>query len=101
MCSSDLVLLGFLLRGQSLPDAVAAPRFHQQDYPDQIQPERGRFDPAWFAALEKLGHAVVERKPKDDPIGRVHAIARRADGTLTAVADPRSGGVGLVVQETC
>jgi gamma-glutamyltranspeptidase/glutathione hydrolase len=94
------VLLGFLLRGQSLPDAVAAPRFHQQDYPDQIQLERGRFEPAWVAALEKLGHAVVEREPKDDPIGRVHAIARRADGTLTAVADPRSDGVGLVVQET-
>jgi gamma-glutamyltranspeptidase/glutathione hydrolase len=94
------VLLGFLLRGESLPDAVAAPRFHQQDYPDQIQLERGRFDPAWIAALEKLGHAVVEREPKDDPIGRVHAIVRRADGTLTAVADPRSGGVGLVVQET-
>ncbi|HYV42816.1 MAG TPA: gamma-glutamyltransferase, partial [Thermoanaerobaculia bacterium] len=94
------VLLGFLLRGESLPDAVAAPRFHQQDYPDKIQLERGRFDPAWTAALEKLGHAVVEREPKDDSIGRVHAIARRADGTLTAVADPRSGGVGLVVQET-
>ncbi len=94
------VLLGFLLHGQSLPDAVAAPRFHQQDYPDRIQLERSRFDPAWIAALEKLGHAVVEREPKDDPIGRVHAIARRADGTLTAVADPRSGGVGLVVQET-
>ena len=92
-------MLGFLLRAETLADAVAAPRFHQQDYPDQIQMERGRFDPAWIEALEKLGHSVVERKPKDDPIGRVHAIARRADGTLTAVADPRGGGVGLVVQE--
>lgn len=94
------VLLGFLLRGETLADAVAAPRFHQQDYPDKIQLERNRFDPAWIAALEKLGHTVIEREPKDDPIGRVHAIARRADGTLTAVADPRGGGVGLVVQET-
>ncbi len=94
------VLLGFLLRGESLADAVAAPRFHQQDFPDRIQLERERFDPDWIAALEKLGHAVAERPPKDDPIGRVHAIARRADGTLTAVADPRSGGVGLVVQES-
>lgn len=94
------VLLGFILRGETLADAVAAPRFHQQDYPDKIQLERDRFDPAWIAALEKLGHAVVEREPRDNPIGRVHAIARRADGTLTAVADPRSGGVGLVVQES-
>jgi gamma-glutamyltranspeptidase/glutathione hydrolase len=94
------VLLGFLLRGETLADAVAAPRFHQQDYPDKIQLERERFDPAWIAALEKLGHVVVEREPRDNPIGRVHAIARRTDGTLTAVADPRSRGVGLVVQES-
>ncbi len=94
------VLLGFFLRGETLADAVAAPRFHQQDFPDRIQLERDRFDPAWIAALEKLGHTVVEREPKDNPIGRVHAIARRPDGTLTAVADPRSGGVGLVVQES-
>ena len=95
------VLLGILLRGESLADAVAAPRFHQQDFPDQVQLERERFDPAWVAALEKLGHSVVEREPKKGPtIGRVHAIARQADGTLTAVADPRGGGVGLVVQET-
>jgi gamma-glutamyltranspeptidase/glutathione hydrolase len=94
------ILLGFLLRGETLADAVAAPRFHQQDYPDKIQLERNRFDPAWVAALEKLGHTVFEREPKDNPIGRVHAIARRADGTVTAVADPRSGGAGLVVQES-
>ncbi len=94
------VLLNILLRGESLADAVAAPRFHQQDFPDQIQLERERFDPGWIAALEKLGHAVVEREPKKNPIGRVHAIARRADGTMTAVADPRGRGVGLVVQET-
>lgn len=93
------VLLNILLRGETLSDAVAAPRFHQQDFPDQIQLERDRFDPAWIAALEKLGHTVVERKPKENPIGRVHAIARKPDGTLTAVADPRGGGVGLVVQE--
>jgi gamma-glutamyltranspeptidase/glutathione hydrolase len=93
------VLLGFLLRGETLADAVAAPRFHQQDFPDKIQLERGRFDPAWVASLQSLGHTVEEREPKHDPIGRVHAIARRPDGSMTAVADPRSGGVALVVQE--
>jgi gamma-glutamyltranspeptidase/glutathione hydrolase len=93
------VLLGILLRGESLADAVAAPRFHQQDFPDKIQLERERFDPAFVAALEKLGHTVVEREPKDNPIGRVHAIARTSNGTLTAVADPRRGGAGLVVEE--
>lgn len=93
------VLLGILLRGDSLENAIEAPRFHQQDLPDQIQVERSRFDPAWIEALQKLGHTVAEREPKKNPIGRVHAIARQADGTLTAVADSRGEGVGLVVEE--
>ncbi len=93
------VLLGILLRGESLEDAVQAPRFHQQDVPDKIQIERNRFDSAWIEALQKLGHTVAEREPKKDPIGRMHAIARGPDGRMTAVADPRGGGVGLIVQE--
>jgi len=94
------VLLGVLLRGESLEAAVAAPRFHQQDFPDKIQIERNRFDSDWIEALRRVGHAVEEREPDRDPIGRVHAIARHADGTLTAVADPRGGGAALVVSET-
>ena len=39
------------------------------------------------------------QRPKNNPIGRVHAVQLRADGTLTAVADPRGGGVGIVIQE--
>ena len=94
------VLLGILLRGESLEEAVAAPRFHQQDFPDKIQIERNRFDAGWIDALRRTGHTVEEREPDNDPIGRVHAIARGPDGTLTAVADPRAGGVGLVVSES-
>ena len=91
------VLMGVLLRGEPLEAAVAAPRFHQQDFPDKIQIERNRFDSGWIDALRRIGHTVEEREPDKDPIGRVHAISRRADGGLTAVADPRGGGVGLVV----
>ncbi|HEY3173454.1 MAG TPA: gamma-glutamyltransferase [Thermoanaerobaculia bacterium] len=94
------VLLGILLRGETLEAAVAAPRFHQQDFPDKIQIERNRFDSGWIEALRRLGHTVEEREPDKDPIGRVHAIARGPDGTVTAVADPRAGGVGLVVSES-
>jgi gamma-glutamyltranspeptidase/glutathione hydrolase len=93
------VMLGVLLRGESLEAAVAAPRFHQQDFPDKIQIERNRFDLNWVEALRRLGHKVEERAPDRDPIGRVHAIARLADGTWNPVADPRSGGVALVVME--
>jgi gamma-glutamyltranspeptidase / glutathione hydrolase len=91
------VMLGVLHRAESLEAVVAAPRFHQQDFPDKIQVERNRFDSGWMDALRRIGHTVEEREPDKDPIGRVHAILRRADGTLTAVADPRGGGVGLVV----
>jgi gamma-glutamyltranspeptidase/glutathione hydrolase len=91
------VMLGVLHRAEPLEAAVAAPRFHQQDFPDKIQIERNRFDSGWIDALRRIGHTVEERAPDSDPIGRVHAISRRADGTLTAVADPRGGGVGLVV----
>jgi len=94
------VLLGVLLRGEALDTAVAAPRFHQQDYPDKIQIERNRFDPGWIEALRRIGHVVEEREPDKDPIGRVHAIARREDGKFVSVADPRGGGVGLVVSES-
>lgn len=93
------VMLGVLLWGESLAEAVAAPRFHQQDFPDKIQIERERFDPEWVEALKKLGHTVAEREPENDPIGRVHAISQSADGRMTAVADPRGGGVGLVVRQ--
>jgi gamma-glutamyltranspeptidase/glutathione hydrolase len=90
------ILIHRLLRGEPLEAAVAAPRFHQQDLPDAIQVEKGRFDAAWVEVLKSMGHAVTER----DSIGRVHAIGVDADGRLAAVADPRGGGAGLVVSET-
>jgi gamma-glutamyltranspeptidase/glutathione hydrolase len=94
------VMLGVLLRHEPLDVALAAPRFHQHDQPDTIQMEPGRFDPAWVEALQRLGHTVVDRTSggKKESIGRVNAVARAADGRLTAVADPRSGGAALVVE---
>jgi gamma-glutamyltranspeptidase/glutathione hydrolase len=92
------VMLGVLLWGEPLEEAVRAARFHQQDLPDRIQIERNRFDSEWIEALRRLGHTVAERAPDDDPIGRVHAIGRAPDGTMIAVADPRGGGVALVVR---
>jgi gamma-glutamyltranspeptidase / glutathione hydrolase len=93
------ILVNVLLRGENLEQAVSAPRFHQQDRPDVVQIEPDRFDAAWTQAMERYGHTVVPRaKYSDRPtLGRVHAIMRRADGRLTAVADPRSLGVALVV----
>jgi len=92
------VMLGILLRREPLDAAVAEPRFHQQDNPDEIVAERGRFDAPWIEGLKKLGHAVIEKDTRDFTFGRVHAIARNPDGSLFAVADPRHQGAGLVVR---
>jgi gamma-glutamyltranspeptidase/glutathione hydrolase len=94
------VLLGVLLRGETLEAAVAAPRFHQQDFPDKIQIERNGFDTGWIEALQKVGHTVAERDPENDPIGEVYAISRAADGIVSAVADPRRSGAALVVKDS-
>jgi gamma-glutamyltranspeptidase/glutathione hydrolase len=87
------ILIHSLLQSEPLEASVAAPRFHQQDLPDAIQIERGRFDEGWIAALRAMGHTVTER----GPIGSVHAIAIGSDGVMTAVADPRGEGAGLVL----
>ncbi len=94
------VLLNLVLRGQSLPEAVAAPRFHQQDFPDVLEIEREGFDPAWTAALEAMGHAwkVSTRTPVPGALGRVHAVSAEAGGTTSAAADPRRSGAAVVVR---
>ncbi len=94
------VLLALTLQSQPLVAALAAPRFHQQDFPDAIEIERDAFDPAWVAALEKMGHAVKvsDRDPVTGRIGRVHAVAALPGGRSEAAADPRRHGAGLVVQ---
>ena len=79
---------------------MAAPRFHQQDLPDAVEVEKDRFDPAWLAALEAMGHVVKvsERDPVAGRLGRVHAVAALTGGKSEAVADPRRHGAGLVVR---
>ena len=81
------VFLNMTVFGQSLYDAVAAPRFHEQALPDVIFYERERPTPALLDQIVQLGHAVRER----EPIGDVEAILIEP-GRLTAVADPRNGG---------
>jgi gamma-glutamyltranspeptidase/glutathione hydrolase len=75
-------------RGQSLAEAVAAPRFHHQHLPDRITLERGAFPEDVREALSAKGHALHT----GGMLGLVHAIAFEKDGTLTGVADPRGYG---------
>ncbi|MDH3272699.1 MAG: gamma-glutamyltransferase, partial [Gemmatimonadota bacterium] len=74
--------------GMNVAQAVNAPRVHHQHLPDQIFYEAGGLAPATVAALEALGHTMVERVEMS---GDVQAILL-VDGMLTAWSDPRRGG---------
>lgn len=71
----------------SLPDAVAAPRFHHQWLPDVLRVEEG-FDEQTREALRALGHDVRGGRIQGD----VHAIWIYPDGARLAVADRRRSG---------
>ena len=81
------VFLNVVVYGKSLPDAVAAPRYHHAAVPDELVTERVRAPQAVIDALNAKGHGVALR----DFVGDVHAI-HFDNGRLIAVADPRRGG---------
>lgn len=80
------VFLNLAIYGKSLPDAIAAPRVHQQATPEDLEYERAA-NQKTMATLNAMGHGVVGR----DAIGDVHAILFEK-GRMIAVADPRRGG---------
>lgn len=78
--------------GMGVVEAVEAPRVHHQHLPDQIYYEQGGLTAETVAALEAMGHTVVERGGIS---GDVQMILRGPDGRLTAWSDPRRGGRAL------
>ena len=78
--------------GMNVVQAVNASRVHHQHLPDQIYYENGGLDPEVVAALEAMGHTVVERSGVS---GDVQAIMVMPDGTLQAASDPRRGGAAV------
>ena len=80
------VFLNLVVYGKSLPDAVAAPRFHHQGSPDDITYETAA-PKKTIEALNAMGHGVAAR----DAIGDVQAILFDK-GKMIAVSDPRRGG---------
>ena len=72
--------------GMSLPEAVAAPRFHHQWLPDEILVERGALEGAVRDSLENLGYRFREV----NSMAVIKALLVRPDGTLQAAADPRN-----------
>ena len=88
------VLLNHLVDGDHLQAAVARPRIHHQWLPDELRWEPDALSPETRAALEERGHTLEEV----DSVARLHAAARRPDGTVEAAHDPRDSGEGRVVE---
>ncbi|HEU5163784.1 MAG TPA: gamma-glutamyltransferase [Thermoanaerobaculia bacterium] len=82
------VFLNVTTFGMSLADAIEAPRYHHQAWPDEIRWERGRAPVEVLDALNRAGHPTKEV----DPIGDVHAILF-SGGKIHVVADSRRGGL--------
>jgi gamma-glutamyltranspeptidase/glutathione hydrolase len=77
--------------GMNVAQAVNAPRVHHQHLPDQIYYEPGGLDAETVAALEALGHVMVERGAVSGDVQAILVVGDR----LTAWSDPRRGGVAL------
>ncbi|HYM63030.1 MAG TPA: gamma-glutamyltransferase [Thermoanaerobaculia bacterium] len=81
------VFLNVVVYGKTLYEAVAAPRYHHQGYPEEIFVEHGKPPRSLVDQLNAMGHGTRE----SEAIGDVHAILFEK-GKMTAVADPRHGG---------
>jgi gamma-glutamyltranspeptidase / glutathione hydrolase len=90
------LLLNHVHFGMNLQEAIDAPAFHtghlrSSFWPRAVQPRlveiEGRWDPAVVDGLRDRGHDVVVAEPWS--LGRLSAVAREADGTLRAAANPR------------
>ena len=71
--------------GMTMQEAVAAPRFHHQWLPDQIDYEPSAISENVRESLKQKGYTLKERKP----YGRVEGILVNTNGTYQAGADPR------------
>ena len=71
---------------------VAAPRYHHQCWPDQVEIEPESFSAEWRAALEVKGHRLHVGSRK---WGNMQAVFKsNLDGTAQAASDPRGLELG-------
>ncbi|WP_045745220.1 gamma-glutamyltransferase [Actinoplanes rectilineatus] len=82
-------LLGVLVDGLSVPEAVGRPRFHVVE--ETVHAEAG-YAPAELAELRGAGWQVVQWPDANHYFGGVSAV-----GLAGAAGDPRRGGVGLLL----
>nr|WP_222621656.1 gamma-glutamyltransferase [Pontibacter cellulosilyticus] len=78
-------ILNVIEHNMTMQQAVAAPRFHHQWLPDEIQHEPKAITPEVRAILQNRGYKLQER----GTYGRVDAILVLPNGKLEGGADPR------------
>lgn len=86
-----LSLVNRLQFNLSLPDAVAAPRFHHQWRPLKLRVERTGFSSEVRASLKKRGYDLEEA----DRLAVVHALERFPNGRVWGAPDPRGEGAAV------
>ena len=84
-----LTILRIVDRGMTLPEAVAAPRFHHQWRPDQLYVERSggnwSFPEKVREALQQSGHTIAPL----DYTGATQCVGYDRGGKLIGIAEPR------------
>ncbi|MBD1396808.1 gamma-glutamyltransferase [Pontibacter sp. JH31] len=78
-------ILNVVEHGMTMQEAVAAPRFHHQWLPDEIQHEPDAISPEVRAILESKGYKLKQR----NRYGAVEGILVLPNGKLEGGADPR------------
>ncbi|MFD2245940.1 gamma-glutamyltransferase [Pontibacter ruber] len=84
-------ILNVIEHDMTMQEAVAAPRFHHQWLPDEIQHEPNAISQEVRAILTGKGYKLKER----GRFGRIDAILVRPDGTMEGGADPRGDDVAM------
>ncbi len=79
------VFLNVVEHEMSMAEAVNAPRFHHQWFPDEIKFEKEAFDETLQSQLKNMGHNLNQR----GSIGRVDAILILEDGSMEGAGDVR------------
>jgi gamma-glutamyltranspeptidase/glutathione hydrolase len=86
-----LHLVGLMDLGLAADKALQQPRMHHQWKPDQLMLESA-FPAEIAEELVRRGHKIK----KGNVFGVSQITARGSDGVMTAAADPRASGSGLV-----
>lgn len=86
------VLLNVIDFGMSLGEAMAAPRFHAQDFPDSLLLEPGGYRDTVVRALAGLGHHPTLSATDRYDFSVVQSILR-ANGRWQGVSEPRLHGL--------